>query len=406
MFRPLGRAVARPAPASAAATEPAARDHSLDGLRGLAALVVVFFHFACAYVPSLLPEQTPTPAAITDVPGSIIFNGSFAVAVFFVLSGYVVSASAAKRRYGLPVQLASRYLRLGVPVLFSTLFAWALLQSFPDALHRLKQIEPHPWLSWSYDGNLPGFGAALVHGIYGVFRDGSSSYNNALWTMKVELLGSIGIYLIYRLPRRWQMAGIAVFALIALRRMQYEGFVAGMLLREFSSGLSRRLGWAALLSGLLLGSQYKGFGERMGLPALPAALSLGDPMSVWYVLGGGALVYSVLVLPQLKSFFGSPPLRFLGKISFPLYLVHVPLLYTVFAAAYGRTPLWLLFAAFLATSILLGMIAERLIDAPTLQAIQAIQRASLKFRMQMRRPDRPEEVGRKVVVPTPSIETR
>lgn len=355
--------------------EVASRDESLDGLRGLAALVVVFFHFACAYAPSLLPEQSAHPRAITDVPGSIFFNGSFAVAVFFVLSGYVVSASAARQRHSLPILLVSRYLRLGVPVLFSTVFAWALLRSFPDALHRVKLLEPHDWLRWCYDGNLPSLGAALAHGAFGVFREGSSLYNNALWTMKVELLGSFGIYVVYSLPQRWRMAGIAAFAIVALRRMQYEGFVVGMLLRERRDLLSPRFGWAALAGAILLGSQFKGFGERLGLPPAPASVALGDPMSLWYVLGGGALVYSVLVRLELKAFFTRPPLRFLGRISFPLYLVHVPLLYTVFAAAYGRAPMPILFAAFIAVSLLLAVVVEALIDAPTLRAVKLLQTA-------------------------------
>lgn len=358
----------------------AQRDHSLDGLRGLAALVVAIFHFACAYAPEWLPEQTPDPLWITDTPLSIFYSGSFAVSVFFVLSGYVVSGSAAQRKHSLPVLLGSRYLRLAIPVVFSTLFAWALLNAFPDGVARLKQQLPHPWLAWSYDGATPGLWSAVWDGTVMVFLRGSSDFNNALWTMKMELVGSFAIYFAYSLPRRWRGFGLLLLVLLAVRRMEYAGFLTGALLREHEARLPKGFGWPALAVGVLLGSQLTGYGERLGLPTLPARLSLGHPRSVWYVLGATAIVYAVLTTAPLKALFSTPPLRFLGKVSFPLYLIHVPLLYTVFAHAYGRAPLGVIFAAYLGVSLLLALWAERLIDAPTLKGVRRFQaRASLRL---------------------------
>ena|SRR6516164_4306157 len=109
------------------------RLRQLDGLRGLAALVVVIFHFLSAFAPNFIPDQIDTPYVLADTPFGIFFNGPFSVSIFFVLSGFVVSNAAAKRRSPIYLNLALRYVRLAVPVLFSVIFAWMLLELMPTA---------------------------------------------------------------------------------------------------------------------------------------------------------------------------------------------------------------------------------------------------------------------------------
>jgi Acyltransferase family len=94
----IGRQAAR-APAM---RYDARRVNHLDGLRGIAALTVVVFHYLSAFVPALTPDQTANPYWLSDTPLAVVFNGPFAVVVFFVLSGFVVS-KAAHRNDPLPL---------------------------------------------------------------------------------------------------------------------------------------------------------------------------------------------------------------------------------------------------------------------------------------------------------------
>ena len=210
------------------------RLRQLDGLRGLAALVVVIFHFLSAFAPNFIPDQTDTPYVLADTPFGIFFNGPFSVSIFFVLSGFVVSNAAAKRRSPIYLNLALRYVRLAVPVLFSVIFAWMLLELMPTATLSLDAIMPHTWLNWTYQGDIPSLFSAIRHGILTVFIRGNSNFNNVLWTMQIELLGSFALYLIYGSMLGWLCTATLLILGLAcctgFFTVAYLGFVLGALI--------------------------------------------------------------------------------------------------------------------------------------------------------------------------------
>ena len=357
---------------------------SLDGLRGCAALAVAVFHFLCAYAPQAISEYTDPPWRGSDTPLAIFYNGGFAVSVFFVLSGYVVANSAAKRHLPVVFNLCQRYGRLAVPVLAGTLFGWLLLKTFPDAVRQLRLAEPgNGWLNDVYSANLPAFGRAVFDGGFLVFWHGYSFFNNPLWTMQIELIGSWLLYAIYGLSqdraRIWILAGYLVLPLL-LALPEFSAFAAGALMREAATAhrLPKRWPVAALVFAIVFGAMMKGYGDRMGLH-FPAPVALGAPHKLWHVAAAISLMYAILNLDWLNRLMGGPAGRFLGRISFGLYLVHAPLLYTVFGLAYlalpARDAFWiaLLLAAFLATVVLLGYLFTLAVDQPVLKAIQFAQ---------------------------------
>jgi len=96
----------------------------LDGIRGVAAFMVVIHHFLLAFYPSYytLDKQASHINNLDVQFGmslfSVLANGDFCVCIFFVLSGYVLS-----RKYFLTNQLdvlisgaQRRFVRLYIPV--------------------------------------------------------------------------------------------------------------------------------------------------------------------------------------------------------------------------------------------------------------------------------------------------
>ncbi|WP_264293866.1 acyltransferase family protein [Diaphorobacter aerolatus] len=73
----------------------AQRFASLDGLRGVACVVVVICHYLQIYVPAAFEGKYPDLFGEkwwVNSPLNLLFNGHAAVILFFVLSGFVLSA--------------------------------------------------------------------------------------------------------------------------------------------------------------------------------------------------------------------------------------------------------------------------------------------------------------------------
>lgn len=83
------------------------RLRELDGLRGLAALIVLFYHISLTY-PSLAapyyaqPVEGPLAFALTYTPLHLLRDGRMAVYIFFVLSGLVLALPVLARGRAYP----------------------------------------------------------------------------------------------------------------------------------------------------------------------------------------------------------------------------------------------------------------------------------------------------------------
>jgi peptidoglycan/LPS O-acetylase OafA/YrhL len=262
--------------------------------------------------------------------------------------------------------------------------AWALLAASPHTVAQLKAAEPHIWLAQTYDGHEPGLAAAIRSGVVGVFVDGYSYFNNVLWTMQIEILGSVAIYVIYGLgPGRFRIAilvGAAVAGVIA-GLPEYSAFALGALMREAVAAgrLPSRFAWAALVFAIVFGAMTPGYAGRLGLPfGDDGQFALGVSHKVWQTVAAVAMLYAVLGLPRLGAGLGSRPLRFLGAISFGVYLTHVPMLYTVFVPAYlavranhgGLAGLLLVFLVVVTGA---GYGFTRLVDQPTIAFLRRVR---------------------------------
>ena len=93
----------------------------LDGLRGLAAFSVFICHFIQAFLPHIYyPNRAESHGLWEDEfatsPFNLVVNGNFAVCLFFVLSGYVLSSRfLAEGDIAIPVS----YTHLTLPTIYS-----------------------------------------------------------------------------------------------------------------------------------------------------------------------------------------------------------------------------------------------------------------------------------------------
>jgi len=258
-------------------------------------------------------------AGSKSVAALFFLNGPFAVCVFFITSGFSLSIGTLTRRSTdvLIRMAAGRYFRLAVPI-FAICFVI-------DMLMRWNLVPSADQRPFPLSLTLP-FEPSLLHvarfSFFDVFVNYSQliSYNPPLWTMSFELIGSYIVFglLVIRTRRlRWIVAGIfLVFSLATVSL--YALFVAGVCIAEaYALNLHRSpLAQPTCAVFLVLAAIW-----AMFLPPAPPGFTTS------YLACVILLCVALIGLNSTRRFFETRVSRFLGRISFPLYLVQVPIIF-------------------------------------------------------------------------------
>jgi peptidoglycan/LPS O-acetylase OafA/YrhL len=353
---------------------------ALDGLRGVAAVVVVFHHLLLMAEPELRNLGGSGVGSvfwwISQTPLKLLTAGSEAVLVFFVLSGLVVALPAVKSsKFRFTGFLTGRLVRLYVPVWVSLAIGTALVWFIP---RRPSAISPGTWMDASQAttmnwGKL--FSQASLTPV-------SYDVNNVLWSLRWELVFSVLLPLFVALAivvgRHWGIAlGVAwmistvgmVTGIDAFRYLPvfFIGTLFAVRLNEIREWSRRRMlrahahakGLALVSGSLLLLIAYWLFGTSLPSGSVGSAV-----LSQLSVLGAAGLILSAIGVPVLRDVLESRTVQWFGRISFSLYLVHVPIIASL-TFAIGEQKWWLVALIALPTVILVAWGFHRGIERPS-----------------------------------------
>ena len=359
------------------------RAHSyacLDGLRGLAALGVVLAHVEAFFGAWVSPSGHYDRSVATWQIYNALFHGQFCVCIFFVLSGFVLLVKYDKTHNVTLLREGAikRYVRLTPVVLFSTLLSWLAYKLI--GFHNVPAADllgGHAWLREMYDFNLT-LGTAVYQGLWGAYR-GDYSYNGVLWTISIELWGSILLFgfvaLFYRSSAYEALVLVAVLALVSLggdTGVYYSLFLGGSLLLKTKA----RVPLALLPIVVFFGIQnpHTPFVKWCGAVLTSRHVALGATPSVLFSAAAALILVPMVVSDKrLSTFLSTRPLVWLGNISFSLYAVHALLIPSVgsWIVVHGHesmSPRTLGFCAFvgvIGTALLLATAVTRVLEMPS-----------------------------------------
>lgn len=261
-------------------------------LRGIAALMVCFYHFTWGSGGILLPQG--------NVLMGIGLQGWMGVEIFFVISGFIIPYSMFVNDYTLDkvfIFLKKRIIRIEPPYLISAALAIVLgYVSMLSPRYRGKPFHPDWW-------------NALGHVAYLNAFTGRPWLNPVYWTLAVEfqyyLLIAFLFGLVVSAKRYWRLLFFAAFlgaSLVAPKTesyiFYYTGFfLAGILLFQFYCLIVSQTEFLILLlitCGVLF--------YRQGLILFLLTI---------------ATVAIILFVKKVPAF-----LKWLGTISYSLYLLH------------------------------------------------------------------------------------
>ncbi|MBB5396452.1 acyltransferase [Mucilaginibacter sp. AK015] len=283
----------------------------LDGLRGLAALAVVAFHFMeMVYLP----------------PQNFLAHGFLAVDFFFCLSGFVIGYAYDDRigKMGAIAFFKSRAIRLHPLVILGSVLG--LLSFLFDPFGGHLEL-------YSAGKIMLVFISSVLLIPYPVVADRAFnlfSFNAPAWSLFWEYVANIVYALVlYRLARRWLLV-LTIVSAVALCLVTYRAgnIMGGWGGPNFWDG-SARISYSFLAGLLVYRSKWiiksnLGFGVLSILLALPFVMPFNN--LVWITEPLVVLFYFPLIVALGAGATLSPGLKtlcnFSGNISYPLYMTH------------------------------------------------------------------------------------
>lgn len=310
----------------------------LGGLRGIAALIVVFHHFLGAFFHStktgiLEFAHSSFEIIMYGTPLNLLSNGFLAVQIFFVLSGYVLSYKFFKSKNNEIVisGMIRRYFRLVIPVLFAVFIAYLFMKlSFFYNTQIFQQTKSFLWLSKLWNFN-PSFIGMLKEGLFTSFFTGKAIYLDVLWTMKYEFFGSFLVFGFLLFFGKWSKRYFIYSVLVGIFfKTQFLGFIFGMILSDLmnmKTNYIEKLRNKKLLAIILATSIYLGSypmnGEHIPWFKIITLNFIKDNQTFYLTIASLGFMLVIMNSSRLKAFLSSKIPVLLGEISFSLYLTHL-----------------------------------------------------------------------------------
>ncbi len=315
---------------------------ALDGLRGIAILLVLFHHY------TILQPGTPRDSVIAAIP----LAGWSGVDLFFVLSGFLITGILLDAR-GSDRYFSSFYARRTLrifPLYYLVVFLSLVVLPWLPRWHDLLVGVAHgpQWPYWTY---LMNFSIAeandFEHGVLDV-----------TWSLAIEeqfyVVWAAVVWMCPPAVLGWLCAGIVVASPVA-RLMALGAGATPIDVYVLTFYRADALAFGALVAWLLRRGALVGqarTGLWVGSLAIVGVIAVCwmDGESWWWgpmmqragysllALGGAGLLVGVVVSPpgaRWPQLLSAGWLRAFGKYSYCLYLIHLPVMRTVRAYVLG-----------------------------------------------------------------------
>lgn len=255
-------------------------------------------------------------------------GGTLAVAVFFTLSGDVLSASywIDPLRAGLVRHVVKRYVRLTVPILAASMVVFVLITAgltFQQEAGRVLHVDA--WLGSVLQGGYSILDVIRFSCVTVYFDTPSDrALLPFLWVMRFEMIGSllVLVYLFADGQIRRRYAAIGFMLVICL---DADSMLACFPLGMFCALARARGGFAWL--------RRRAVTEPLAIGGFVLALVIGTWCNRTFegvlapsIIAGGVAVCCVYSSRGLSRVFSAPVSLWLGRISFPIFLLHFPVI--------------------------------------------------------------------------------
>lgn len=331
---------------------------SLDSLRGLAAFIVVIFHVMISYTILRVANynyefDNEFIKWITVSPLKIFWSGMEAVLLFFVLSGFVLSLPYWRnmKNQNYTAYLIKRFCRIYIPFIVVMLISVALV----NLLHGYRNLEvigtdvSNAYLNrWSEGSTW----LDIISFIFMINLDNINNVNGVVWTLYHEIRISLLLPLFFIIMSKFKF----IKSFIIVMGINFVAFVVMIFcaktftddsLKFIFYDFSQTFYYCCFfLAGSFLAKNIDKFSfikeknRFVRMMFLVVSILLLNPNWISYSLNiknmyienfiallGILGIFIITIYSQtVENFLNKKSLLWLGKVSFSLYMIHIPLI--------------------------------------------------------------------------------
>ncbi|WP_277679217.1 acyltransferase family protein [Gracilibacillus dipsosauri] len=369
------------------------RIESLDSLRGISAMIVIVFHCLISFNIFYNANYNGVYDNVfiqwfTESPLNILWAGNEAVLLFFILSGFVLTFPFQKGSYNNYWEFATkRFFRIYVPYII-IMFSSVLIMYMFMGMNTVNGLSSAYETRWDHGITLK----SVISFIFMIGYD-TANVNGVVWSLYHEMrISLIFPFLMFFLMKyKWIksvpaalflnliltgflyfvssnapieiMGTLSKIAAETFYYLTYFIFGAGLALkREVVTNYFRKISWKIkfvlwLMSFSLIANKW-----------MFTLIEFENSFIQEIVSGLGILLLFSLVLSSKSAdkALTIEPLKFLGEISYSIYLVHIPVLMVTTIVLSKFIPVWITLIFVPILSIPVAWIAYKFIEKPAI----------------------------------------
>jgi len=318
----------------------------IDGLKGVASILIFLHHFILAFAPALYygsgleSRLFANEGNLAQSPLLFFVGGHFLVSLFLMLSGLVLTLQVFRINtlQDLFKKIIERYLRLAIPVFVISLIVYGMLKYGLFYHNDISKITGSPWLSLFYQAPLS-LRYVFETSFYSVWFMGNDAFSTAFWMLTYLFYGSLLTYVVIYVSRntkpQLQLIIILCILIITILMDSYLvnfgfGMVLGWIIRNKQNIFKHRvITFVILMIGILFAGYPQGVVPTNFYESFLYMNKYLTPSIHIHALSAFLIILSLNSLDPINSLFEYSYFQKLGRISYAIYLTHIPILFSL-----------------------------------------------------------------------------
>lgn len=326
----------------------------IDGLKGLSCILIFIHHFSLSFYPSIYygsstPVHSSLALFLSDNPLGFFLNGQFFVCIFCILSGIVISYQLFNHSNDtayLSQTFFKRYFRLAIPICIVSFFVYIFLKL--GLIHNLPvaEITGSPWLSAFYTDSLH-FKDIFTYSFLDVLFQSDATFCTAFWMITYIFYGTFLSAILCVISNNRSKRIFVLFFLVFIVFLRQNSllccFVLGTMIAYTMFYITVPHNYPTYIAGIffIIAGIFLGVYPTILPPSsfyaflnhLPDILT---PYKFYHTIGAFLLISGIHLFSPLGDLLGQKFFTRLGSISFSLYLIHIPFLFSFSMILYEK----------------------------------------------------------------------